>query len=301
MSFIGRTPMKIKEKIQEIYEQKHKVLLFFSLTIVALALLQIGIQYAVTGDFVHKGISLKGGSTITLTDTSIGIPELQQFLQSRFPQAEMAVRTIGSAGNPTAIAIDSDAQQNEEIDALLAALKEKVDTREASVEIVGSSLGESFFRQTAKALLVAFVLMGIVVFINFRILVPSVAVIAAAFSDIVVTLAIFNLTGEKLTSAGVAAFLMLVGYSVDTDILLTNRVLRREGAVMDKIYRAIKTGMTMTLTTLAAVLVALLLVNNEVVKQIMLILFIGLIVDMFMTWIQNVAIIRLYLERKGRR
>ncbi|MEK6951298.1 MAG: protein translocase subunit SecF, partial [Nanoarchaeota archaeon] len=263
--------------------------------------LQIGIQYATTGDFVHKGISLKGGSTITITDTSSSIQELQQFLQSRFPQAEMEVRTIGSAGDPIAIAIDSDAQQNEEIEALLAALQEKVDTREVSVEIVGSSLGESFFRQTAKALLVAFILMGIVVFINFRIPVPSLAVIAAAFSDIVVTLAIFNLTGEKLTSAGVAAFLMLVGYSVDTDLLLTNRVLRREGLVMDKIYSSIKTGLTMTLTTLAAVLVALLLVNNEVVKQIMLILFIGLIADMFMTWIQNVAIIRLYLERKGKK
>lgn len=291
--------MKLKEKIQEIYEQKYKLLLFFSLALVALALLQIGIQYATTGDFVHKGISLKGGSTITITDTSVNIQELQQFLSSRFPQAEISVRTIGSAGNPVAIAIDSDVQKNEEIDALLSTLKEKVDTEDASVEIVGSSLGESFFRQTAKALLVAFILMSIVVFAYFRIPVPSLAVIAAAFSDIVVTLAVFNLTGEKLTTAGVAAFLMLVGYSVDTDLLLTNRVLRREGQLMDKIYGAIKTGSTMLLTTVAAVVVALLLVNNDTVKQIMLILFIGLIVDAIMTWIQNVAILRLYLERKG--
>lgn len=296
---ISITLMKLKEKIQGIYEQKYKLLLFFSLTLVALALLQIGIQYAMTGDFVHKGISLKGGSTITITDTSVNIQELQQFLSSRFPTMEISVRVIGSVAQPTALAIDSDVQKNEEIDALLSALKEKVDISEASVEIVGSSLGESFFRQTAVALLVAFLLMGIVVFAYFRVPVPSLAVIAAAFSDIVVTLAIFNLTGEKLTSAGVAAFLMLVGYSVDTDILLTNRVLRREGQVMDKIYSAIKTGLTMTLTTLAAVLVALLLVNNDVVKQIMLILFIGLIVDMIMTWVQNTAILRLYLERKG--
>ncbi len=291
--------MKLKEKIQEIYERKYKLLLIFSLSLVVLALFQIGFQYATTGDFVHKGISLKGGSTITLTDTSLDSQELQQFLQSRFPQAEISVRTIGSAGNPVAIAIDSDVQKNEEIDALLSTLKEKVDTEDASVEIVGSSLGESFFRQTAKALLVAFILMSIVVFAYFRIPVPSLAVIAAAFSDIVVTLAVFNLTGEKLTTAGVAAFLMLVGYSVDTDLLLTNRVLRREGALMDKIYGAIKTGFTMLLTTVTAVVVALLLVNNDTVKQIMLILFIGLIVDAVMTWIQNVAILRLYLERKG--
>ena len=69
--------------------------------------------------------------------------------------------------------------------------------------------------------------MGLVVFIYFRTLVPSLAVILAAFSDIVVTLAIFNLTGEKLSTAGVAAFLMLIGYSVDTDILLNTRVLKK--------------------------------------------------------------------------
>jgi len=31
-----------------------------------------------------------------------------------------------------------------------------------------------------------------------------------------------------------AAFLMLIGYSVDTDILLTSRVLKREGESLNK-------------------------------------------------------------------
>ena len=141
--------------------------------------------------------------------------------------------------------------------------------------------------------------MAIVVILYFRVWVPSLAVILAAFSDITVTLAIFNLTGIKLSTAGIAAFLMLIGYSVDTDVLLTTRLLKRaDGSVMDRIYGAIKTGMTMTTTTLVAVLVALFLVQSEVIKQIMIILFIGLLVDMIMTWIQNVGILRLYLEKK---
>jgi preprotein translocase subunit SecF len=67
---------------------------------------------------------------------------------------------------------------------------------------------------------------------------------------------------------------------------------------MDRIYGAVRTGITMTTTTLAAVLVVLIFVNSDVIKQIMLILFIGLLVDMVMTWIQNVGILRLYLEMK---
>jgi len=150
--------------------------------------------------------------------------------------------------------------------------------------------------------LVAFFLMGIVVFIYFRSRAPSLAVILAAASDIVVTLAIFTLTGIKLGTAGIAAFLMLIGYSVDTDILLSTRVLKRkEGSVMDRVYSAMKTGLTMSATTLSAVLIALIFVQSEIVKQIMIILFIGLLVDLVMTWIQNVGILRLYLEKKHRR
>lgn len=141
--------------------------------------------------------------------------------------------------------------------------------------------------------------MGIVVFIYTRSFLPSVLLILATVSNLVATLAIFNLTGEKLGTGGIAAFLMLVGYSVDAEILLASRVVKRkEGTTMDRIYSAIGTGMTMTLATLVAVTAALIFVNNEVVHQIMLILFIGLFVDMINTWIQNVGLLRSHLEKK---
>ena len=284
------------------YEAKYKFLMLFPFLLVVLALLQISVQYATTGDFVHKGISLKGGSTITIEYKPSIIPgELEVYLQQQFPRADITVRTISSAGKVVSIAVDADAQEKAEIDALLSVLKQKLALQEGSytIEIIGSSLGESFFKQTITAVAIAFLLMGIVVFAYFKTPVPSLAVIFAAFSDITVTLAIFNLTGIKLSTAGIAAFLMLIGYSVDTDILLTSRVLkRREGTIMDKVYSSIKTGLTMTTTTLAAVLVALFLVRSDVVQQIMIILAIGLVIDMIMTWIQNVGILRLYLERK---
>jgi len=177
--------------------------------------------------------------------------------------------------------------------------KLSLEKKDYGVEVMGSSLGKSFFKQTIYALLIAFLLMGIVVFLYFRTIAPSLAVMLAAFSDIVVTLAIFNLTGIKLGTAGIAAFLMLIGYSVDTDVLLSTRVLKRkEGTVMERVRGAMKTGLTMSGTTLTAVIVALIFVKSEVIGQIMLILLIGLLVDLVMTWIQNVGILRLYLEKE---
>ena len=290
------------QKLRQIYEREYKKLLIIPFLLLFLAFVQIGVQYATTGDFVNRGVSLKGGSTITLDYDPAMVPEeLESYLSLQFPKADITARTLSSAGKTIGISIDSDAQDQTEIDALLSVILAKYQLQKGqySVEVMGSSLGKSFFKQTLSALLIAFMLMGIVVLIYFRSLAPSMAVILAAFSDMVVTLAVFNLTGIRLSTAGIAAFLMLIGYSVDTDILLSSRVLKRkEGTIMERVYGAMKTGLTMSATTLSAIFVALLFVQSDVVKQIMVILFIGLLVDLIMTWIQNVGILRLYLEKK---
>lgn len=292
----------MKEKLLALYEHKYKWLMAFSLALLFLALLEVSLQFALTGDFVHKGISLKGGSTITLHNPPALAPEeLAAYLKEKFPRADIDVRALLSMGQVTGLAVDSDAQAPEEIALLTRALNEKLNLTPAdySVEVMGAALGQSFFKQAVLALLLSFLLMALVVLVYFRILIPSLAIILGAFSDIMVTLAIFNLTGMKLTTGGVAAFLMLIGYSIDTDILLTTRVLKRkEGTVMERVYSSVKTGLTMTGTTIAAVLVGLLVVESETVQQIMIIILIGLVVDIIMTWIQNVGLLRLYLERK---
>ena len=57
----------------------------------------------------------------------------------------------------------------------------------------------------------------------------------------------------------------------------------------------------MSLTTLIAMTATLIFTQSEIIKQIMIILLIGLLVDLINTWIQNVGILRLYLERKARK
>ncbi len=146
--------------------------------------------------------------------------------------------------------------------------------------------------------------MAIVVFIIFRTVVPSGAVIISAFADILMTLVAINLLGIKMSSGGIIALLMLIGYSVDTDILLTNRVLKRqEGSLNERLVGAFKTGLTMTLTSLVAVAVALLVVKSFSVTltQIFTILAIGLIFDIFNTWITNVSILKWYVLSKEKR
>jgi preprotein translocase subunit SecF len=104
-----------------------------------------------------------------------------------------------------------------------------------------------------------------------------------------------------MSSAGLVAFLMLIGYSVDTDILLTTRILKRhEGELNERFFGAFKTGITMTLTSLLAVILALIVVSSfsVVLTQIFTILTIGLGFDILNTWITNASILKWYAGRK---
>lgn len=293
------------QKLKQIYETKYKLLMIFPLLLLVLSLVQIGVQYKTTGDFVNKGISLKGGSTITITknfeDLSISPAELEEWLQQQFPAADITVRTLSSAGKTTGIAVDSGFQDTAGISTLVSSISERfiLQKSDYSVEVVGSSLGNNFFKQMLIALIFSFLLMGIMVILYFRVFITSLMVILAAFCDIVITLAVFNLTGMKLHPAGIAALLMMIGYSVDGEVIISSRLIKRQdGTELERIYGALRTGWTMTQTTLVAVIVALIFVQSEIVKQIMLILLIGLGVDIIVTWIQNVGILRWHLERK---
>jgi len=108
-----------------------------------------------------------------------------------------------------------------------------------------------------------------------------------------------QILGISLTLAGLAALLMLIGYSIDTDILLTTRLLKRGGAVEDNVISAFKTGITMTGTTIGALSILLIVSSSVVITQIASILLIGLAVDIVNTWMQNSVILRWHVEKKG--
>lgn len=287
----------VTEKKKSFFETKYKQLLIIPISLLILSLVIIGFQIATTGDFADKSVSLKGGLTFTVFADNLNSDVVESFLKNEFPNSDINIRSITELGRVSGIIIETADLSEEQ---LVNSLNSKIPNLEDnySVETIGASLGESFFRQIIIAIIIAFVFMAIVVFIYFRTLVPSAAVVLAAFSDIIITLAVLNILDIKLTTAGIAAFLMLIGYSVDTDILLTTRVLKRgEGTVYQRVVGAMKTGLVMNFTTMAAVLIALLLSQSDIIRQIMTILFIGLLADLVNTWIQNAGILRWYMEK----
>jgi preprotein translocase subunit SecF len=130
---------------------------------------------------------------------------------------------------------------------------------------------------------------------------PSFMMILCAFADIVMTVVVVDLLGMTLSLAGIIAFLMLIGYSIDTDILMTTRLLvEKEGTKNQRLFGAFKTGMMMTLTAVAAVGASLLIIQNmsTTLHQIFTIVLIGLFFDIINTWITNASLLKWYVEAK---
>ncbi|PSQ33204.1 preprotein translocase subunit SecF, partial [Halobacteriales archaeon SW_10_68_16] len=139
--------------------------------------------------------------------------------------------------------------------------------------------------------------MSVLVFLLFRTFVPSIAVVLSAFSDIMIPVALMNVIGIKLSLGTVAALLMLIGYSVDSDILLNNHVLRRRGGFYESTYRAMRPGVTMTLTSLSAMIVMTIvatLFGIPLLPDIGLVLVFGLATDLMNTYMMNVSLLRYY-------
>ncbi len=185
---------------------------------------------------------------------------------------------------------------------ILAELKTIVPVKASSWNEVGSSLSKFFLSKARDAVIFAMILSSIVVFVTFRSLVPSFAVIFGVLADLVITAAAMGILGIPLTLASIAALLMLIGFSLQTDVMLTSKVLKRtEGTAAERAFDAFKTGGMMNLAAIVSfgvLVVAASVLNVATYYQIGMIAVIGGLADFFATWFFNAVIVLNYASKK---
>jgi preprotein translocase subunit SecF len=263
------------------------------LVLLAIALLILGYSMISTGYPVKPGIDFSGGTAVT-----IFTPDSAAMLEDTFSGYPL-ITPIGEGINNGKY-LKFGPMDDATFSSLAALINQKYP--DAKVDQIGASFGQTLQQQATIALVFSFIGMAIVVFIAFRTFVPSSAVVLSAFADIAMTAAAMTVFGIELTLATTAALLMLIGYSVDSDILLTMRVLKRQGKLDEKLSGAFRTGIIMTTTTLAAVAAMWAVTyfgNVPVIPEISAVLFIGLIIDIMNTWLTNAGIIKWYVLKRG--
>jgi preprotein translocase subunit SecF len=302
-----------KKKFIEFHDKNYKLLLLIPLAMLIFCFVYMGYFYSQNHDFTYRDVSLTGGTSITLNviDKPFDVNNLKYAVSEKLGNINIREISDVFTGQQKAVVIEIRTETCDEyqINPIKNVLEDYlsyklIDGENSGFECTGSILSQNFYKQLLIALLIAFVLMAIVVFIQFRSFVPSMAVIFSAFADIFMTLVVVNLLGIQISSAGIVAFLMLIGYSVDTDILLTTKAIKRDNGTLNRrLLESFKTGITMTLTSLVAVLVALIVVGSfsSILSQIFTIMIIGLSFDIFNTWLTNVSIIKWYALRKQKK
>lgn len=198
--------------------------------------------------------------------------------------------------------LDSRSSYRERISSII---RNVLPVKDASFKEVGSSLSKFFLAKTQEVIFYSFLFSAIIIFLIFRSIAPSFAVIFGAAADIIITAGVMGLLGIPLTLASIAALMMLIGFSLDTDVLLTARVLKgKEGTRVQRAFAAMKTAFMMNLTTLAAfgTLLALsIMLQIPFFMQVGSVAVIGGFVDFIATWMGNAPFLLWYLERKERK
>jgi len=244
--------------------------------------------------FPTLGTDLRGGVVITIHGVDANAKDVESLLKAE--TFEVTVREIKSITGDTRVEIR--ASTDVDVQRIIELIKSKYPNAAISQTQFGPSLSKTAQEQSLKAISLAFLGMAVVVFLFFRVPVPSLTVIFSALSDMTIALALMSVFGLELTQATIAALLMLIGYSVDSNILLTTKLLRRrEDTVEEAYFSAVSTGFTMSTTTLGALASLWIISQAEIIDMIAAVLIFGLLADFMNTWILNAGVLRWYIQR----
>lgn len=269
-----------------------KKLIIIPLALVAFSLAIILNNLLTYGFIIDRDVELSGGLRITIPiNESVDAKKIENLIKDSYVRV--------ARGYNTNILILQVKERNES--EVIEKLKYIIKFDEKNIEIgkIDATLGDVFWRQAGIAIILSFTAIFVIIFVAFRSFLPSFSMILSTIFDIIITIAFLSLLDIKLSLPVLAGLLMIIGYSVDTDVLLATRMLKRSGEIEERIFSAIKTGTTMTLTSIAALICMYIFSGGTVLRDISITLIIGLCADIINTWITNTNLFLFWLKRKG--
>jgi preprotein translocase subunit SecF len=270
-------------------------LIFITLAFLVISLGFIAHKQITTGFFMDKGVELRGGNLVTI-----------YFNDADFSQVSGVADKIrgehGVSAYPVTTALGTQLSIEETSDTNTTAILNQVNStlsiKTYEISTIDPKLSSGLIGEILKGIGFAFIAIAVIIFILFRVPIPSFAIVLAAFSDLVMTVFLMNILGIELNMATFTALLLLLGYYVDTNILLTTRTLREKGNFDANYKSTIKTGLTMIITSITALTAVILIAGaSSVFGQLATVIILGLIVDIPNTWIQNAVILDWYKEK----
>lgn len=240
------------------FQGKRRIAFFISA-----ALIIIGLVATVLRGGPNYSIDFTGGLSIVLrfeqhveeSDVRAAMGELG------FPDAEVKL-VIGRGQEDLMVRIPEAADADAQIESILGGLEAAFPGNEASVrsvEAVGPKIGHELRNAAILAILAS--LFFIVIYITWRFQYRyAIAAIAALTHDVLIVFGLFSILNLQISLAVVAAFLTIVGYSLNDTIVVFDRIREnvkklRSKPFLDQVNISINETLSRTVLTSGTTLI----------------------------------------------
>ena len=252
---------------------------------------------------LNLGIDFRGGTMIGLNfSEEVEIQEIRAAMQSipiEGQEFDLSTEEIKHFGNSTNVMIKfkvrDDAPENFEqeiVNHLYQSMNEKVPEDKnnfiLSIDTVSPKIGSEL---SGKALWSIISALGLILFyISIRFEFKfALGAILALVHDVIITLGIFSFTGYEITLGTVAAFLTIVGYSLNDTIVILDRIrenMKSSGTVLfeSTINKSINQSLSRTLITsltTLVVIIVLIYAGGEIIRPFAFTMLVGVIIGTY--------------------
>lgn len=281
------------QKFSSWYTQHYKALLVIPAIVF---LISVGVfvnNVTSTGELFSKGIELSGGTIVTVhVEESLG----RQFFESQ----GLSFREIRSYGSQDIIAVAIEAGNEMSQEEVVSLVEEQYPGAEYDVRNVGPAMGEAFLNNARFFITISFLLMGLILAAIFRQPIVAFTVILSGFLNVFEAAAFMTVFGVDLSAHTIGALLLLMGWSVDSEVLFDTKILKEvEGDPRERAVTAMVTAMTMSAAIFGALLALYFFTTSTIVREMALVLMLGAFFDIINTWFQSLSMVLWYAERRG--
>jgi preprotein translocase subunit SecF len=258
----------------------------FILVISLLALIFRGLDYSV--DF-------KGGSAFTVPATSqVTQAGLEKVVEANGGSNPTATEIHPFNGSAPSWQVQTSQLLPSQSFKILSALEKQYNfnSTQVSVTSVGSSWGSQVSQKAIEALIAFLIVVVLYLSIAFEWRMAAAAFVALAH-DIIITVGVYALTGFQVSPATIIGLLTILGYSLYDTVVVFDKVRENTApllgtrktnysdaanlALNQTLVRSINTSLTALLPVTAILVVGTLLLGNGELKDLSLVLFVGML------------------------
>ncbi|MBP3316205.1 MAG: protein translocase subunit SecF [Alphaproteobacteria bacterium] len=274
--------------------------------IISGALLLISVLSILIRGF-NYGIDFSGGISMEVTPVAetMTIDKMRSELSEFNPELQQidGNAILIRVGLPKGV---TDAQQNERVAEIKNILGDNV--QYAQVQIVGPKIGGELIRGGILAILFAFLMMAVYVWVRYR-GGYAVGALVSLFLDFVLMFGFFSITGLEFNQTAIAVILTGIGYSINDKVVNYDRIeenvkkyhkMPMPELIDLSINEMFRRTMMTSISTLLA-MVGLFLFSGEVLREFAIAMTFSIIMGTFTSiYISNVVLLNFDLRGEGK-